>query len=168
MKKLLIITPHLSTGGAPQVTVNKIELLQNDFDIKVIEWNLIAWAFVVQRNRIIKLVGEQNFYSLGENKLEQLSAIIGQFNPDTISMEEFPEMFMNEECANYLYNSDRTWRIVETTHDSSFNPRHKTLFPDISRFDPVARVIGLRPGQVCHIIRPSKTAIEANYYRVCI
>jgi DNA-directed RNA polymerase subunit H (RpoH/RPB5) len=40
--------------------------------------------------------------------------------------------------------------------------------PDISRFDPVARAIGLRPGQVCHIVRPSKTAIEANYYRICI
>jgi len=49
-----------------------------------------------------------------------------------------------------------------------YNITDKSLFPDISRFDPVARVIGLRPGQVCHIIRPSKTAIEANYYRVCI
>lgn len=41
-------------------------------------------------------------------------------------------------------------------------------FPDISRFDPVARAIGLRPGQVCHIVRHSKTAISTNYYRVCI
>ena len=49
-----------------------------------------------------------------------------------------------------------------------YNITSKIQFPDISRFDPVARVIGLRPGQVCHIIRPSKTAIEANYYRVCI
>jgi len=49
-----------------------------------------------------------------------------------------------------------------------YNITDKVQFPDISRFDPVARVIGLRPGQVCHIIRPSKTAIEANYYRVCV
>jgi DNA-directed RNA polymerase subunit H len=49
-----------------------------------------------------------------------------------------------------------------------YNITDKVLFPDISRFDPVARVIGLRPGQVCHIVRPSKTAIEANYYRVCV
>jgi DNA-directed RNA polymerase subunit H (RpoH/RPB5) len=49
-----------------------------------------------------------------------------------------------------------------------YNITSKVQFPDISRFDPVARVIGLRPGQVCHIIRPSKTAIEANYYRVCV
>ena len=49
-----------------------------------------------------------------------------------------------------------------------YNIKDKVQFPDISRFDPVARVIGLRPGQVCHIIRPSKTAIEANYYRICV
>ena len=48
-----------------------------------------------------------------------------------------------------------------------YNIINKTQFPNISRFDPVARVIGMRPGQVCEIIRPSKTAIEANYYRIC-
>jgi DNA-directed RNA polymerase subunit H (RpoH/RPB5) len=48
-----------------------------------------------------------------------------------------------------------------------YNITDKVQFPDISRFDPVARIIGLRPGQVCNIIRASKTAIEANYYRIC-
>ena len=49
-----------------------------------------------------------------------------------------------------------------------YNIADNTLFPDISRFDPVAQVIGLRPGKVCHILRPSKTAIIADYYRVCV
>ena len=49
-----------------------------------------------------------------------------------------------------------------------YNVKNKIEFPDISRFDPVARVIGLRPGDVCRIIRPSKTAITTEYYRVCI
>lgn len=49
-----------------------------------------------------------------------------------------------------------------------YNITDKSQFPDISRFDPVARAICLRPGKVCHIIRPSKTAIIANYYRICI
>ena len=51
---------------------------------------------------------------------------------------------------------------------TKYNITDKVQFPDISRFDPVARVIGLRPGQVCNIIRASKTAIETNYYRVCV
>lgn len=49
-----------------------------------------------------------------------------------------------------------------------YNITDDTQFPDISRFDPVAQVIGIRPGQICEIIRPSKTAISAYYYRICI
>ncbi len=49
-----------------------------------------------------------------------------------------------------------------------YNITDKTQFPEISRFDPVSQVIGLRPGNVCEILRPSKTAIVANYYRVCV
>ena len=49
-----------------------------------------------------------------------------------------------------------------------YNINNTNLLPEISRFDPVARVIGLRPGDVCLIKRSSKTAIETNYYRVCI
>ena len=49
-----------------------------------------------------------------------------------------------------------------------YNITNKIQFPDISRFDPVSRAIGLRPGQLCHIVRPSKTAIQADYYRLCV
>ena len=49
-----------------------------------------------------------------------------------------------------------------------YNITDKIQFPDISRFDPVSRAIGLRPGQLCHIVRSSKTAIEADYYRLCV
>jgi DNA-directed RNA polymerase subunit H (RpoH/RPB5) len=51
---------------------------------------------------------------------------------------------------------------------TKYNITDRIQFPDISRFDPVARVIGLRPGQVCNIKRASKTAIQTNYYRVCV
>ena len=49
-----------------------------------------------------------------------------------------------------------------------YNITDKVQFPDISRFDPVSKAIGLRPGQVCHIIRSSKTAIKTDYYRICV
>jgi len=49
-----------------------------------------------------------------------------------------------------------------------YNITDNTQFPDISRFDPVAQVIGIRPGQICEITRPSKTAIEGKYYRICV
>jgi DNA-directed RNA polymerase subunit H (RpoH/RPB5) len=49
-----------------------------------------------------------------------------------------------------------------------YNIMNDNQFPDISRFDPVAQAIGIRPGQVCEIIRQSKTAISAPYYRICL
>jgi DNA-directed RNA polymerase subunit H (RpoH/RPB5) len=49
-----------------------------------------------------------------------------------------------------------------------YNIMNDAQFPDISRFDPVAQAIGIRPGQVCEIIRPSKTSISAPYYRMCL
>ena len=49
-----------------------------------------------------------------------------------------------------------------------YNITDHAQFPDISRFDPVAQIIGIRPGQVCEIIRPSKTAITGLYYRTCV
>lgn len=49
-----------------------------------------------------------------------------------------------------------------------YNITNKINLPEISRFDPVARAICLRPGQVCRIVRPSKTAITTNYYRICV
>ena len=40
--------------------------------------------------------------------------------------------------------------------------------PDISRFSPVSQVIGIRPGNFCKIIPPSKTSIKSDFYRVCL
>ena len=48
-----------------------------------------------------------------------------------------------------------------------YNIKKNSEIPEISRYDPVAQAIGLRPGQICKIIRPSKTAIIADYYRIC-
>ena len=42
------------------------------------------------------------------------------------------------------------------------------LLPDISRFSPVSLVLGIRPNQICKINRDSKTAINSNFYRICL
>jgi len=40
--------------------------------------------------------------------------------------------------------------------------------PEISRFDPVALCICMRPGHVCRIERPSITSLTTDYFRVCV
>lgn len=53
------------------------------------------------------------------------------------------------------------------TMKKRYNILNNTELPEISRYDPVAQAIGMRPGQICKIIRPSKTAITTDYYRIC-
>ena len=115
-------------------------------------------------------------------------------NEDTLFIiikDEPNETLLNE--VKHIWEKDGIFIVVESIKRLQFNilkhsmvPKHRILsnaetdvvmkrynitqkinFPDISRFDPVARAIGIRPGDVCHITRPSKTAIEANYYRIC-
>jgi DNA-directed RNA polymerase subunit H (RpoH/RPB5) len=109
-----------------------------------------------------------------------------------IIKDEINETLTNE--LKHIWESDGIFIVVENIKRLQFNilnhdlvPEHtivpesevvnimkkynitdKIQFPDISRFDPVSRAIGLRPGQLCHIVRPSKTAIKADYYRICI
>lgn len=109
-----------------------------------------------------------------------------------ITKDEPNETIIND--LKHRWESEEIFIVVENIKRLQFNilnhtlvPQHRVMsdeevvevmrkynitslsqLPDISRFDPVARVIGLRPGQVCHILRPSKTSIETNYYRVCI
>ena len=49
-----------------------------------------------------------------------------------------------------------------------YNIVKESQWPEISRFDPAALAIGLRPGQVTEIIRKSPTALETKYYRLCV
>lgn len=50
----------------------------------------------------------------------------------------------------------------------TFNIKDNSHVPEISRFDAVALAIGLRPTELCKIYRKSKTAIESEYYRICV
>ena len=49
-----------------------------------------------------------------------------------------------------------------------YNIVQDSQWPEISRFDPAAMAIGLRPGQVAEITRKSPTALDTKYYRLCV
>jgi glycosyltransferase involved in cell wall biosynthesis len=126
--KILFIAPHLSTGGMPQYLYKQIEAL-SDLDVYCIEWdNVTGGVLVVQRNRILSILGDK-LITLGENK-EELLEHINRISPDIIHLQEIPEMFMSHELAEKLYSSDRTYKIIETSHDSSYDVSNKKHFPD--------------------------------------
>jgi len=49
-----------------------------------------------------------------------------------------------------------------------YNLKDTSQLPEISRFDPHALAICLRPGQICKLQRKSNTAMNYFYYRVCL
>ena len=109
-----------------------------------------------------------------------------------IVKDEVNETLVN--TVKHIWESDKIFIVIQPLKRLQFNildhilvPPHRVLsinetiqiknryniinnnqFPDISRFDPVAQAIGIRPGDVCEIIRPSKTAISGPYYRICL
>ena len=50
---------------------------------------------------------------------------------------------------------------------SKYNILDDKQIPDISYFSPVSLVMGFRPGDLIHIKRKSRTAIETDFYRIC-
>ncbi len=98
-----------------------------------------------------------------------------------------------EELMDFIYKKDKIFINIACIKHYLFNildheivPEHKKLnddeklkiyeklkitkdseLPEISRFDPVAKAIGLRPGELCEITRPSSNSIKAKYWRLC-
>jgi len=128
MKKILIIAPHLSTGGLPQFLLEKIQILIENYKVFLIEWsNITGGVFVVQRNKISKLLGN-DFYTLGEDK-KMVLKIIDELKPNVVHFEEFSETFIDFEILHSIYQN-KNYFITETTHGTSFNINDKKFIPD--------------------------------------
>jgi len=143
-KKILYLAPHLSTGGAPEWLRKVIESIKDDFEVFVVEFSLYADLYVVQREKIIEIIGEDKFYSLGsvfdkgeahiENRWKLID-IINEIQPDIVHINEMPEMFeyggFPDEILSELYREDRGYKIYETSHSSVYDPdKEKRYIPD--------------------------------------
>jgi FkbM family methyltransferase len=127
--KILFITPHLSTGGAPQYLLRKILELKDAHDVYCIEYsNITGGVLVVQRTQIQDLLGDK-LITLSDDKNELIN-YIKTINPDIVHLEELPEYFCDREVSKKLYSIDRKYKIIETSHDSSFDVSQKQFFPD--------------------------------------
>ena len=130
--RILYLAPHLSTGGMPQFLLKRIEALKKftKIVITVVEYENYSADFVVQKNKIMSIVDK--FYTLGENKLELLRIILDN-KIDIVHIDEMSER-LDREMIKQLYSNDRTYRIIETCHDISFDPSTKIFHPDVYAF----------------------------------
>lgn len=126
-KKILYISPHLSTGGLPQYLLKQVEHFINDFDVEVVEMHNHSDLFVVQKNKIKELC---IVHTLGEDK-DELLDVIKKSKPNIVHFQEVPEHFIAVNLLQEIFdNKKRTYNIVVTTHGSLTNPDEIHFHPD--------------------------------------
>jgi DNA-directed RNA polymerase subunit H (RpoH/RPB5) len=63
-------------------------------------------------------------------------------------------------------------RVLDDAETEALKAEHHLAalqhLPEIARFDPLALALLLRPGQVIRCVRGSQTALEHEFFRVCV
>lgn len=164
MKKVLHITPHLSTGGLPQFLLSLLRSTDNLVENYCVEYACHSLDFVVQRNQVIELMTSR-FHSLPDDKFHLLN-LIKEIKPDVIHFQEFPEYFMDSNLTKEIYDVNREYVLIETSHDSSFSHKNKVWFPDrlalisqwqINEFTPLGIPITLLEADIVYRERPNRS-----------
>lgn len=136
----------------------------------------------LRRDNIVECV--EDLYNLEKTLTKQDSLIIvmkGEMNDTNVSV--LNQIWEQEGIHIVIFSLDRLqFNILEHSYVPKhtilsdeetqammmrYNVANTDMLPNISRYDPVAMAIGMRPGQVCCIERFSKTAVKTAYYRVC-
>ena len=163
--KILYIAPHLSTGGCPQFLFKKIQVLHKDHEVYCIEY-ADHGCFTVQKNKIKEILKDR-LIEVNYDR-SKIVDIIKDLDPDVVHLEEMPEYFMDNDIAKKIYIKDRRYKIIETSHDSSFDPKTKVFFPDKLIYVSKYQKENLKeidvPSEVCEypiLINPRKPREEA-------
>jgi DNA-directed RNA polymerase subunit H (RpoH/RPB5) len=175
-------------------SINEVNIMYNKKQLDMlIESDVEPGAKVYVKYAVYKKLTENHIYEV----ISDLFEIENIMNKDTdkvifVIKNEPNDTLMN--IQNHLWHSDKYFISVLNIDRLQYNilkhtlvPEHTILkeeetkdfyekfniingakqLPTISRFDPVAQVIGLRPGQVCKINRNSQTTVQTTYYRIC-
>jgi DNA-directed RNA polymerase subunit H (RpoH/RPB5) len=127
-----------------------------------------------------EMAGETNEYPLGK---KDILYIIFQSDPnqsvvnrlkhiwETEGIYIVPQSLMRLQfniLHHHLVPPHRIMAPKEVTELKSKKHLKLEELPRISRFDPVAQAICIKPGEVCEIMRASRNSIVSHYYRVCV
>lgn len=135
------------------------------------------------QNKIQLLIDE--LYII-EEKLKQTDIlfIIGDNEPNDTMNDLVKEIWEQDKILVIIQSMRRLqfnilnhsfqpkFRIISTDEKEEIKKKYNIMeddkFPELSRYDPVAKAIFISPGQVVEITRPSKTSMLSTYYRICI
>jgi len=171
-------------------TINEINILYQQDSLDILLENekgnkikIIYYLHKILRPNIVMDLTEDLFNVTNTLKLNDELIIIQNVEPNESLINCLINQYNEKGYYINIFNLDRLqFNILNHT----LVPEHKILsdeeldkikkeynitkniqFPEISRFDPVSMVIGLRPGNVCEILRNSETSLNSKYYRIC-
>lgn len=175
-----------------EFSINEIQIMHSKEQLDMLIENEVGHKIYVKYH-INKKISPNHIYTITSD-LFDMENILNKKTDEIIfiSNDEVNEGLL--QTINQLYNNDKIYinivnikRLLFNILEHNLVPKHQILqddekeeilkkyritnmekeLPSISRFDPVSIAIGLRPGQICEITRPSKTAIITKYYRYC-
>ena len=190
----LLVAQGYDVKDYEEFSVNEVHVMYNNLQLDMLissEKEDETSKKVYVKYHIAKTLRRENIndyiddlYNLEQvlTKNDTLIIVIKQ-EPHEPLLNILKQIWEQEGIFIMIYNLERLqFNILEHTYvpkhtilttdeandvEKRYNIINNTELPTISRFDPVAQAIGMRPGQLCKIIRPSKTAITADYYRIC-
>ena len=181
------------TSGYDNFTSNEVHSMLNNKQLDMLLERSTNKIYIKYFNIMCKKLQKTNIRSM----IDDLFYIENILNKDTDKLMIITNEDANDTLVSYLKNiweQEHVHITIISIKRLQFNilnhslvPKHIILnneekdefykkynimndkqIPEISRFDPVSQVIGMVPGNICKILRPSKTAITTNYYRICV
>lgn len=185
---------QLKTGGykvdSYESTLSEIYYMDehNELDFKVVNDNghtiTIKYLKTIKAS-IFQTMTSELFTEDGFDPNLNTIIIMVDNEPNASVQETVKQIYAEENVCFIIYNIKRALfniqdhkmvpkhRILSDIEKNAFLEKYtitnpKSELPTISRFDPVAVSIFIKPGQICEITRSTINGISSNYYRLCV
>ena len=157
---MLVTVPKSGKKAYIKYNIDKSLRINNIYDY--IEDLMNLESILKKTDDLIIIIKEEPNESLQKNLKniwEQDGIFVNVFNIKRLQFN----ILEHELVPPHRPLSDKEAQEIKT----KYHIQDDSQLPNIGRFSPVAQAIGLRPGQMCEIIRPSRTAVSAPFYRIC-
>ena len=172
-------------------SINEIHSMYTNKQLDLLVHNPTIDKKVYIKYYLEKTIRPTNIYDMIED-LFNIDAILRKKDDFIIIIKDEPNDTL-QKLQRSIYEHDNIFITIINIDRLQFNiqehclvPKHRILtesetkefkqkynitddrnIPDISRFEPISQVLGIRPGEIFEIERSSKTAITSKYYRIC-
>jgi len=192
-KNLLEILKHRGFDVSPydNFSINEIGIMLETNQLDMLLEKTSTKKKIYVKFYVSKVLKAQNIFDMVEDlfHLENILSkkddfmIITKDEPNDNLNQNVKDIWMSENIYISLLNIKRLQfnilnhdlvpphtKLTETEKielKNKYNILNDSQIPDISYFSPVSLVMGFRPGDLIHIKRKSRTAIETDFYRIC-